>query len=194
VTAQHEPVRTKDRPVADEAPAQTTASVTWLHLSAIGSLGELPGVGLGAALRATLLLRFGWQLELGFAAFAERTSELPHGDGSAGTSAQLGALALCPLQLGSALAFCAGAEYGRQNVDPGLAGQENPANRAIANALAYGALRLTVAGTLSFRAAATLLVPVLRNRYHYDSLAGEMEFHQMAPLAGRLELGLGWGF
>jgi hypothetical protein len=182
-------------PEPGPTPATMRALPTWLHLSALGSFGELPGVAWGLGIRATLPTAPGWLVELSLTAFPERHEPLEHGAGAeAGFSAQLGALALCPLRPTAALALCAGAEYGRQAIAPsGLAGAAQPADKAVANVLAYGLLRADLLGPLSVRASAAVVAPLLRNDYRYTAQMGEQRLFRMAPVAIRAEIGLGLG-
>jgi hypothetical protein len=198
VAAPGKPARQRE-PEREPEPAPplatTPASPTWLHLSALGSFGELPGVAWGLGVRATLPTTQGWLVELSLSAFPERPEPLEHAAGAeAGFSAQLGALALCPLRPTAALALCAGAEYGRQAIAPsGLAGPAEPADKALVNVLAYGLLRADLLGPLSVRASAAVVAPLLRNDYRYTAQPGEQRLFRMAPVAVRAEVGLGLG-
>jgi len=179
----------------EATPERPAPSTVWLHASALGSFGDLPGLGWGLGVRATVPVLQSWLLELSFAAFPERQRALENGDGAeAGFATQLAGLALCPLRPSSAFALCAGAEYGRQYVDPsGLAGGSAPANKALLDVLAYGLFRVTLFGPVSLRASATVLAPLMRNDYRYGAPGGPARFFRMTVVAARAELGLGVG-
>ncbi|HMI91279.1 MAG TPA: hypothetical protein VK509_07945 [Polyangiales bacterium] len=184
--------RVTEPEASSEAPAPSTV---WLHASALGSLGDLPGLGWGVGVRATMPVLQSWLLELSFAEFPERHRALTDGDGAeAGFATQLVGLGLCPLRPSSAFALCAGAEYGRQYVDPsGLAGGSAPANKALLDVFAYGLFRVSLFGPVSLRASATVLAPLLRNDYRYGAPGGAERFFRMTVVAARAELGLGLG-
>jgi hypothetical protein len=185
------PIRRASEP--EEAIEAPKALAIWLHAAALGSFGDLPGLGWGLGLRGTSTTALDWLLELSFATFPERSRPLADGD-EVRFTAQLGALALCPLRLSSAFALCAGAEYGRQNVEPsGLVGGSVPANEALLDVLAYALFRVTLFGPVSLRASATVVAPLLRNDYRYSAAAGQVRVFRMLPVAARLELGLGVG-
>ena len=174
-------------------PTEPAAKRDVAAFDAVGlaDLGEMPGVGFGVGLHATLESSAGWLFELGFAAYPRRTAE--EAAGQIGLELALGSLAICPVQWRRLLALCAGGEYGRMGVSPqNFRYNASPASRAVVDVFAGGVLRLRLAGPLFLRAAATLLVPLVRNEFFYETQAGEaQQVFRTSPIAARAELGFG---
>lgn len=157
--------------------------------SALAGIGELPGVGLGVAVHATLPTRVGLTVELGVASAPTQQA----GDGASGAdfTLLLGTLALCPWQPVPVLSLCGGAEYGSQRVSPTGLGQALPASQPLVDLLAYASTRVSLLGPLFLQARVGAVVPVLRNAYRYRSLEGVRTLYRTAAVGGRAELGLG---
>lgn len=193
------PVPRIERPAARPAGNAVVApgvpgERNWATLDATGAagLGQLPGVSLGVALHATLAARNGWLLEVGFASWPKVDARATGGRGVTGFQLQIGSLAVCPVQFVSALALCAGAEYGALNATPsGAVANGVSSSRAIFDFFGAAVLRVELGALFFLRAALTLAVPILRNDYVFAAAESTPRVFRTAPALGRLELGLG---
>ena len=124
---------------------------------------------------------------------AEQTAKAASKDmGEAHIGLQSGSLVLCPPRVGGLLFVCGGGEYGRQSVSAsGFKSLRQVPTRALFNLIAQGTLRLQLVSWLFVRVSTALLVPLIRQEYVYDSREGDRQLFRTAPVAGRVELGLG---
>jgi hypothetical protein len=192
-------------PIEDSKPKHATAAAgsaspdtrpstesAFFDAGATFAIGELPGVGIGVGLHATLVTGIGWQLELGFASFPGRAATAPAGPGRAELDLDQASLALCPYQLWSMLALCGGAEYGRMSAAAsGFARNAASSNQRTIDVIGLGVLRIGLGGPFFLRGSLAFVVPLLRNDYLYLTEAGERQLYRMGVVAGRFELGLG---
>lgn len=174
------------------APWPTGDSV--LDVSAAGALGQLPGVSPGASVHITIATALDWPLELGFIALLERRQEAEVISGAAAFSLLLGSAQACPLQPARWLSLCAGAELGQLAVRPsGFDGSPQVAafEQLAFDALASSVLRLRLLGSLSVHARLTLVAPIARPAYRYQTPDQTRDLFRMSVVAGRAELGIG---
>lgn len=164
-----------------------------LDIAGVAMLGTLPSLAAGAALHVTIPTRTGWTFELGLLTFAEQTvSASLESQGEARLSQQSGSLLLCPPRWLPMLLLCAGGEYGRQSVSAsGFRGEREASGRDLFDVIAQGTLRVNLLSWWFVRASVAALLPLLRHDYVYDSRDGDQRLFQIAPVAGRAELGLG---
>jgi hypothetical protein len=178
-----------DTPTAT-APEVPSSAV--FDVSAAAGVGQTPGVSFGLALHIALLTRLGWIFELGLTVWPTRRVEADGSAGYADVDLQLGSLAVCPFKLLSALALCAGGEYGRIGVVPhGFARPGGPSTRPVFDVFGSGVLQLPIVGPLRARGALSLAVPMLTNEYGFEATAGPQRLFRTFPIVAKLELGLG---
>jgi hypothetical protein len=172
---------------SNPAAAGSPTGGVLFDLAGASGLGQLPGLGLGAALHAALIAQGGWLLEVGFGAWPKRMLA-----DRAGFELQMGSLSVCPWQLFSMLALCVGAEYGSMTVVPGASLKHAVASsRAVFDLVGSSVLRIRLGTQFFVRGALGLAVPLLVNDYEYTAFSGTQRVFRMSPVAGRLEVGFG---
>jgi hypothetical protein len=177
---------------APSASAPEVPSSAVFDVSAAAGVGQTPGISFGLALHIALLTRLGWIFELGLTVWPTRRVEADGYAGYADVDLQLGSLAVCPFKLLSALALCAGGEYGRIGVVPhGFAQPGDPSTRPVLDVFGSGVLQLPIVGPLTARGALSLAIPILTNEYVFDTKAGTQRLFRTFPIVAKLELGLG---
>lgn len=189
------PPAVSKEPASDEVatPGYEYEEPVTLDLAGIAMLGTLPEIAGGVALHVAIPTRIGWTVELGLLTVAEQSvkgsSQSQGGEASFGQ--QSGSLLLCPPRLFSLLLVCAGGEYGRQSVSATGFTPRDVSSRDLIDLIAQGSIRVNFFSWAFMRAGVALLVPLLRHDYVYDSREGDQRLFRIAPVGGRVELGLG---
>jgi hypothetical protein len=180
-------------PAMPSAADDTRRDDVALDIAGVAMLGTLPELAPGVALNLSIGAGDGWALELGLLTLAERDVETPPRDqGRASFGYQALSLALCPPRFIPLVDLCGGAEYGRQAVSTtGFRSAREVQSREAIQLVAHATLRVELFAALFLRVSATLLVPLVRHDYVYDSRIGDLRVFRTAPIAGRTELGLG---
>jgi hypothetical protein len=176
--------------VAPPAPEPWRAG---LHVGVAASIGLLPNVGVGLALRGRVKPPGFPALELGATIWSANQAE----SGGVGARFTLveGLAAACPLATSAAgfeLGACLGVRAGAMHSGGfGFALVED-SERPTFGLTLDGRVRRRIAGPLVLAIGPGLLVPIVRDRFFFTGATGEkLEVFRMAPLIGILEATLG---
>jgi hypothetical protein len=183
--------------------AELRAGGVRIEASGISSLGLLPGFSLGGAVHATVETAVIGSIELGLALFPER-SVTASADGTARGRVDFALSAifagLCPLRPFSALALCAGGDFGFVGVQRegfGEAGLENPepdTSHVLFIPRVSGVFRLELGALLLLRASMAVAAPLRRDELWFATEGGDTVLFRTWPVVGRADIGLGATF
>ena len=158
------------------------------------SLGLLPSVGAGVALRATVVPPVLFPFEVGGVLWAEQRVTSPGGTFGADVWMAFGSVAACPLHgelRGFFWASCAGVEVGAAHVG-GFGFEVTRAEDVVLANVSVGAhIRRTIVGPVFGALGLGLSVPFLRLDLYYRAGGQLREAFTAPPLAGTMDLGLG---
>ena len=187
------------------------------RLGAGGTLGvlNLPAAAPGLTLMTQFFPCGFWPIELRAAYFFTVESELssgelelplesfmalrfpPEGSGVRGSAAQLDA-ALCPIQHpvgGGLLLACGGAYVGAAFIEGYGFAPNRSESRLQLGFEAHARFNFAISGGLGFTYSAGVVAPLLRQQFGYHDHDGEfVKTFQVAPVGGRLDLLLTYGF
>jgi hypothetical protein len=154
------------------------------------AVGLLPGLAMGAGLRASVEAPSFWPVELDFTGYLPKRKE-HNGRGVELVGWHAGAL-LCPRVVhgdGAALGLCLGGQVG---VLQG-AGFGFPVTQQVDSTMANAISRLVLEiplGRVEPRLGVGALVPLVRDRFVYEVGEAAVELHRASPIVLSLDLGL----
>ncbi len=158
------------------------------------SLGLLPSVGAGVALRVTVVPPVLFPFEVGGVLWAEQRVTSPGGTFGADVWMAFGTVAACPLHgelRGFFWASCAGVEVGAAHVG-GFGFEVTRAEDVVLANVSVGAqLRRNIVGPVFGALGLGLSVPFLRLDLYYQAGGQLREAFTAPPLAGTMDLALG---
>jgi hypothetical protein len=176
------------REVGPAPTPRTPAPKPWhtgFELGPTFALGLLPGIGVGATVRARLEPPWGPVIELGGAVYAPSDADV--GDQGATFFLAEGFLGLCPLrsrvvgfQVEGCLSFAAGALRSGGFGFPLSSAKE----QLVLNPTLEGRLRRRIVGPLTIGLGIALAAPIVRDRFFFRTPAGEeREVFRMSAVA-----------
>ncbi len=180
-------------PVAPPLPDPWRAG---LHVGAVLSIGLLPNLGAGLALRGRVTPPHGPAIELGATIWAANQAE----SGGVGARFTLveGTASLCPLATsasGFELGACLGVRAGAMRIGGFGFDLVEDHERPTLGASLEGRVRRRIVGPLVLAVGPGLLLPIVRDRFFYTAPTGQkLEVFRMAPLIGTLGATLGVEF
>lgn len=185
------------------APAATVAAPpapSWsaaLRAGAVFSVGLLPSVGAGFAVRATVTPPWLFPVEVGGTLWAPQRVTSTAGDFGAEIWMAYGSVAACPLageRRGFFLAACLGLEVGAAHVGGFGFEVDRARDVALANVALAGHARRAIVGPIFGALSLGVAVPFVRLDVVYESGGQRREAFSAPPLAGTMELAIGLEF
>ena len=167
-----------------------------LNVGAVLSLGLLPNLGAGLALRGRITPPRGLAIELGATIWSANQAD-SGGVGARFTLAE-GVAAVCPLAtsaFGFELGACVGVRVGAMQIGGFGFDLVQDHERPTFGVSLEGRVRRRIVGPLVLALGPGVLLPIVRDRFFFSTSTGKkLEVFRMAPLIGTLEATLGVEF